>query len=116
MHGCSSGKGSVIVYVDMATKKCGIGHYDPAADAAVVRDMRTGHEVTEAANSRKSFFFFRAAINGYSFAEHIMIADLDTGVASLVAQVLGCRSDYHARETLIVFSYGDPAGERDVVH
>ena len=116
MHGCASGKGGVVVYVDMATKKGGIRHDHPTAHPAVVRDMSTGHEITVAADGCQPLFFFRATINGYSFAKNIVIADLDTSVASLVAQVLGCRSDYHAREKLIVFSYGDPSGERDVVH
>ena len=116
MYGCSSGKGSVVVHVHVATEQRGIGHHDPTADTTVVCDMGTGHEIAVTADGRETLFFFRGAIDGDSFAKDIVVTDLDAGVTTLPAEVLGSRPDYHARKELVVFSYGDPFGERNVVY
>ena len=116
MNGRSSRKSSMVVHVDVAAEERGIGHHNPAADAAVMCNVSTGHEITMAADGRQTFFFFSPPIDGYSFAKHIVVTDLDAGVAPLVAQVLGGGSNYHAGKKLIVFSYGNSPSECDVVH
>ena len=48
----------------MAAERSAIGHDDAAAELAVMRHVRVGHEQIVAADARHAFVMRRAAIDG----------------------------------------------------
>ena len=70
-----------------------VGEHALAADDAVVRDVRAGHEQVVAANARDALVLHRAAMDRDALADHVAVADLETRRLAAIFLVLGIGAD-----------------------
>ena len=86
-----------------------VSHDAVAADAAVVRDVREGHEQVVAADGGDAAAVRGAAIHGGELAEHVAIADLEARGLALVLEILRRITDGRELEDLVAGADGGGA-------
>ena len=105
----------MVVHPDVPAQKRCVGNDDVASQAAIVGDVRAGHEKVVAADDRHAFFFLGRSIDRDRFAKHVVIADDDLRVAAPIADVLRMAADHNAGKQMIVLAERDAAHQRHVV-
>ena len=90
--------------VDVTAQQRGVGDHDVIAQPAIVGHVAIGHQVVMTADGSETVLFFRGAIDGHAFADGVVIADRDAGIAAAIAQILGLGADDHIRIDVVVFA------------
>ena len=93
MHGHGARERGMVVNVDVPAQQRAVGNHDVVAQAAIVGDVAAGHQEVVAAERRDAVFFFGGAIDRHAFADDVVVADDDLGVAAAVADILRLAAD-----------------------
>ena len=94
MNGHGPRNRSVIVDVDMSAQQRTVGDNHMIADIAVVSDMGAGHQETVVTDGSDSAILFGTSIDGDTFTNDVVVANLDFGGSALVGDILWFAADY----------------------
>ncbi len=85
--------GGPIFHDYMTGESSGIGQEHVVANRGIVADMGIGHDQRVAADPCHSAALGRASVDGHTFANDVLVANLDTRIFSAEAQVLRLDAD-----------------------
>ena len=114
---------SVFLNCDMASQSGSISHDHIVGDSAVMRDVGIRHDQAVASHARNATSARRAAVDRYTFANHVVVADFESRLFAFELQVLrletyGCKrknpivvadccwtTQHHVRDELAVLPH-----------
>src|SRR5207253_5243946 len=73
---------------DMSAERSGVRHDDVAADLAIMRDVRIGHDQVVIADLREAAALRRATIDRHELANLVVVADFKARALARVGNVL----------------------------
>src|ERR1043166_270480 len=84
---------SLVCDLDVARERCGICHYDLAAELAIVSNVRLRHEQIAVADTCHAAAALSAAMYSYKLSDLIAFSDLGACRLATIFQVLRSESD-----------------------
>lgn len=115
MNRGQSAKGGVVLDNNMPAQQNVVRHGDFIAEHAVVGDVAARHEQVIIADDGIPAPVPGPKVNGYTFANRIVVANEHPGVFAFEFFILGVRSNHRSRIDLVVFSKDRVSEEGDIV-
>src|SRR5690242_1985074 len=98
----------------VSPERGGICHDHVIANMAVVSNMRVSHDQVVATHGSQAPAFHGPTVDGYEFADRVVIPNLQPGRLSLVGDVLRRKADRGERGNRVVGTYLCGTFHRDV--
>jgi hypothetical protein len=90
--------------VHVAAERGRVAENRRAADPAVVRDVRIGHEQVVVADGGQAASANRAAMDRHELTEHVVMADDEARRFAAVLDVLRCEANRRQRRDVVVIA------------